>query len=44
MKLIFYMKLGIQKNDKFIQSFQVGLIKHAQSDSKQRISDISRMN
>ena len=44
MKLIFCVWLGIHRCYKFIEFFQVGVIKHAKSDSKQQTSYISRMN
>ena len=38
------MWLGICRSYTFIQSFQVGGVRHAQSDSKQRVSYIRKVN
>ena len=44
MKLFFHMYLVILKSCKFIQSFQVGVVRHAQSDSKQQVNYITRLS
>ena len=38
------MWLGIHGSYKYIQSFQVGVVRYAQSDSKQLVSYISKRN
>ena len=38
------MWLGIHSSYIFIQSFQVGVVRHAQSNSKQEISYMSRLS
>ena len=42
-KLIFCMWLDIYRSNKFTQSFQVGVVMHAQNDWKQRVTYISEM-
>ena len=44
MRLAFCMWLGIRRSYKFIQSFQVDMVRHCPSDSKQCISSISRIS
>ena len=37
MKLVFCMWSGITRSNKFIQPFQVDMVRRAQSDSKQQV-------
>ena len=37
------MRLGIHRSYKFIQSLELDMVKHAQSDWKQQVSHISKM-